>query len=71
MVMAGMDREPFGPAAIQSTRAHVRIRGNLQHVRAARPRWVVQARVPDERNATDVCCLPNGFCPAGLQPCSN
>lgn len=61
----------FDPELEENLGAHVRVRGNLQHVRAARPRWVVQARVPDERNATDVCCLPAGFCPAGLQPCSN
>lgn len=61
----------FDPEAEENLGAHVRLRGNLQHVRAARPRWVVQARGPDERNDTDVCCLPGRFCPAGLQPCSN
>lgn len=60
----------FDPELEENLGAHVRVRGNLQQVRAARPRWVVQARGADERNDTDVCCLPGEFCPAGLQPCT-
>lgn len=59
----------FDPEAEENLGSHIRVRGNLLHVRAARPRWVVQARTPDERNDFDLCCLPGKDCPAGLQAC--
>ena len=59
----------FDPEAEENLGSHLRVRGNLVHVRAARPRWIVQTRVPDERNDFDLCCLPGKDCPAGLQPC--
>ncbi len=59
----------FDPELEENLGSVLRARGNLVQVRAARPRWVVQARIPDERNEPDLCCVDESRCPAGLQLC--
>ncbi len=54
----------FDPLAEGSLGAELSVRGVLRHVRAARPRWLVNTRGPE-----DLCCLSAERCPAGLTPC--
>lgn len=59
----------FDPRLEENAGARLRARGILQQVRAARPRWLVQTRIPDERQRPDLCCLDGDACPVGLAAC--